>query len=210
MTERKGTPRGPYRRYVADTGVSVPRQTQHNQRQRSTPTSQNTSSTHLPPATCTTTASSTYLTLATSTPVGAPSPTTTIDSEVVAPTLDVEDAELLSEASEDEMDTGSQTVSEEESDSHLIYPGAQLSQEMSIVLILSYASRHKLTYTALGDLLRLLSLHFPKSATLPAPYRYVCVYAASFVKPITILLDTKCIGQSISSCKQQQSMTLSK
>lgn len=112
-----------------------------------------------------------------STPSRAPSLSTCIDSgsdsKIAAPTQDVRDTKLHSEGSEGEMDTESPVITEE-LDGHtgdLIYPEAQLSREMSKALILSYASRHKLSYAALGDLLHLLSLHFPKSTTLPTGYR---------------------------------------
>ena len=54
----------------------------------------------------------------------------------------------------------------------MLYPGAGLSQEMGMMLIMSLASKHKLTYSALADILKVICLHLPADS-IPASYKSV-------------------------------------
>lgn len=65
-----------------------------------------------------------------------------------------------------ESESSSSDASEGEEEFHdqfndVIYPGASITVEESILSIMKYAIRHKTTYSALSDLLGLLSLHLP-------------------------------------------------
>ena len=50
------------------------------------------------------------------------------------------------------------------SNNEMIYPGASITVEDSILRIMKYAIRHKTTYSALSDLLGLVSLHLPNNS----------------------------------------------
>ena len=50
------------------------------------------------------------------------------------------------------------------STNNVIYPGASMTVEDSILSIMKYAMRHKTTYSALTDLLGLVSLHLPNNS----------------------------------------------
>ena len=52
----------------------------------------------------------------------------------------------------------------------LLYPGAETSEEMGILMTTSLDAKHKLTYSALGDILRVICIHLP-AGTLPTPYK---------------------------------------
>ncbi len=55
---------------------------------------------------------------------------------------------------------------------HPLYPDAQITEEEGIMLILSLSTKHRLTQSALSDILRVVSIHLPQGTT-PASYRLV-------------------------------------
>ncbi len=54
-----------------------------------------------------------------------------------------------------------------------LYDGAQISQEIGLMLLLNPATRHKLTSAAFSDVVKVLSLHLPVGC---APSSYASVY----------------------------------
>jgi hypothetical protein len=50
--------------------------------------------------------------------------------------------------------------------------GAQISQEMGVLLLLSLTVRHNLTYSALADIMKVICTHFPPDAD-PTPYKSI-------------------------------------
>ena len=51
-----------------------------------------------------------------------------------------------------------------------LYPGAQITEETGAMLILSLATKHRLTHSAISDILRVASMHLPEG-TNPTFYR---------------------------------------
>ncbi len=51
-----------------------------------------------------------------------------------------------------------------------LYPEAKITEERGIMLILSLANRHRLTHSAISDILRVISMHLPKGIE-PTSYR---------------------------------------
>ena len=51
-----------------------------------------------------------------------------------------------------------------------LYPGAQITEKMGTMLILTIATKHRLTRSAISDILRVVSMHLPEG-TNPKPYR---------------------------------------
>ncbi len=54
-----------------------------------------------------------------------------------------------------------------------LYPGAQITEEVGVMLVMSLAARHNLTNTALADILKVVTLHLPLGC---APTAYSSVY----------------------------------
>ena len=50
--------------------------------------------------------------------------------------------------------------------------GVGLSEEMGVMLVISLASKHRLTYSALADILKVICLHLPADS-VPASYKSV-------------------------------------
>ena len=57
----------------------------------------------------------------------------------------------------------------EPSPAHPLYSGAQIEEGMGVMLLLSLAMRHKLTYTAFADIIKVINIHLPKKSALPPP-----------------------------------------
>ena len=47
-----------------------------------------------------------------------------------------------------------------------LYPGAQIDEETGIMLILSLANKHRLTHSALSDIVRVVTMHLPQGTKL--------------------------------------------
>ncbi|OXA43283.1 hypothetical protein Fcan01_21926 [Folsomia candida] len=58
--------------------------------------------------------------------------------------------------------------SEEKSQSQPIFPNSQLTANESCLLIFGYAFRHKISKSALSDLLTLINFHLPQGETIPS------------------------------------------
>ena len=73
------------------------------------------------------------------------------------------------EGEEEESNTSAQGEGSHQSrQGTLIYDGSSLTVEGSLALLMQYKVRHNITYTALGDLLKLLKLHCPIPNYIPA------------------------------------------
>ncbi|OXA56421.1 hypothetical protein Fcan01_09176 [Folsomia candida] len=71
-----------------------------------------------------------------------------------------------SDTNEDDSDS-SDLFSEHEVEVEELYTGARISRKESNLLILGYSIRHKITKTALSDLLNLINFHVPHGVTIP-------------------------------------------
>ncbi len=152
--------RGAYKRYKLDSSVPIPRQTLHNWRKQ---------------VKCSST---------------VPAPDREVDNPY--PDASVTGAREIEtgEVSEDDRDDhyiggdsdgydGYSSSSEDEGDSQpspaptLLYEGAQISEEMGMMLVLSMATKHRLTLSALADILKVMSLHLPSGTPVPPSYKSV-------------------------------------
>ena len=57
------------------------------------------------------------------------------------------------------------------SPAHKLFNGAQVSDEMAVMLVLGLQSKHKLTQSALSDILSVLSMHLPSGQSIPTAYK---------------------------------------
>ena len=68
----------------------------------------------------------------------------------------------------------------------LLYPGARITETMGLQLLHSLSMRHGLTRAAFGDILKVISLHFPAAHNIPHSYRSVhCLLQASKMRTHT-------------------------
>ena len=61
-----------------------------------------------------------------------------------------------------------------------LYPGASITVEDSILSIMKYALRHKLSYSALSDLLSLITLHIPSESRFTGRFGKIVIIHNSF------------------------------
>ena len=57
----------------------------------------------------------------------------------------------------------------------LLYPGARITETMGLQLLHTLSMRHGLTRAAFGDILKVIGLHFPAAHNIPHSYRSVHV-----------------------------------
>ena len=57
--------------------------------------------------------------------------------------------------------------------SALLYPGAKISEDMGVALLMSMATKHKLSFSALADILKVLCMHIPAGTPVPTAYKFV-------------------------------------
>ena len=139
-----GRKRGPYKRYLTEPSRRIPRQTRYNWRVRSR------------------ILSSTHDSIDRSQEVH--------DHEDDGPCEDQgvpEDAG--SESDRVEVEEGGA----DRSPSHLLYPGAKISEDIGVALLLSMATKHKTSFSALADILKVLCMHFPAGTPVPTAYKSV-------------------------------------
>ncbi len=152
--------RGPYKRYLSDQLFRIPRQTRHNWRERER-ASTDSSPAHLD------------LTEA----LDNVEPNTSAGASVIDSCGEENEESEFSEmevdsdpesfdgdgtASSVEEEGGATTDSQPSHAPHpLLYEGAQITKEIGVKLLLSLATRHRLTLSALGDILKLVSVHLP-------------------------------------------------
>ena len=74
------------------------------------------------------------------------------------------DRELICESESSSSDTSEGEEEFHDQFNDVIYPGASITVEESILSIMKYAIRHKMAYSELSDLLGLLSLHLPDNS----------------------------------------------
>ena len=173
--------RGPYKRYLTDPDYPVPRQTRYNWRLANAVESDDCESDD---------------DLATQNPLESPTPvratsscdeteddvdpieSATEDDTDPTESANEDDANQIESATEDVADAIESEQgygNDRTSPTHLtsmLYPGAGMSQEMGMMLIMSLASKHKLTYSALADILKVICLHLPADS-IPASYKSV-------------------------------------
>ncbi len=152
---------GPYKRYLLDPSVRVPRQTRYNWRQLQ----------RLSPAHC----DEPDALGQSSSDVGLELPSG--HDEVGDGDGDDTDAEADSDReSVNDSDADTTESSDEEggaTEMHAsgpapLYPGAQITEEMGVKLL---ATRHRLSFSALGDILKLVTVHLPSHAPVPPAYK---------------------------------------
>ena len=168
--------RGPYKRYLTDPEYPVPRQTRYNWR-RAAESDDFDSDDDL----------TTQNPLESQTPNSGCDESHQTEDDVESVTED--DADPTESANEDDANqiesAGGDVADPIESDqgygndgtsrtylTSMLYPGAELSQEMGMMLVMSLASKHKLTYSALADILKVICLHLPADS-IPASYKSV-------------------------------------
>ncbi len=179
MSRRK---RGPYNRYLTDPTAIVPRQTRHGWRKRSRLESdladiEPIDPTHIAPTTVSVPGAFADVGEDGSVVEVVPDPTTDLITAEREFTVENEGggAEELEASDDDESDVQSSCTP-------LLYEGAQISEEMGVGLLLSMATRHRLTMSALGDLLKLITMHLPSGVPVPQPYRSVYMLLKSVAK----------------------------
>jgi hypothetical protein len=96
-------------------------------------------------------------------------PTAIFDEELEQADLEpngyfVSDSEFVCESESESSDSASDIEPDVCSNNDVIYPGASITVEDSILSIMKYAIRHKTTYSALSDLLGLVALHLPNNS----------------------------------------------
>lgn len=133
--------RGPYKRYLRDPNCVVPRQTRYNWRKA-----------EIDP---------TPLTTPEATAVDSP-PASSADEEQDYSSSESDDIE--------DMDTDDPSPTSSLSLHASLGDGAPISDEMGMMLILSLLTKHRLTYSALEDILKVVSEHLP-SGSVPSTYK---------------------------------------
>lgn len=68
------------------------------------------------------------------------------------------------------IDSSNESSSESEPPEPKLYAGALITEEMGLILLLSLATRHKLTNAAFSDVLRVVRLHLHAGCITPASY----------------------------------------
>ncbi len=204
--ERK---RGPYKRYLSDPTVPVPRQTKFNWRQLSTDGNCVIGEDTVPRSTTTSVSLNEGSAMDLGLPVhlendgvrdgavlrednGGAIPDEGDDSAFgskgteLVPGDDPGNSEYSDLNEDDELDTdsdddlggawgagvqeGGAEPQQSSSTHNPLYPGAKITEETGIMLILSLATRHRLTHSAISDVLRVISMHLPKGVE-PTSYR---------------------------------------
>jgi len=56
---------------------------------------------------------------------------------------------------------------------HLLYPGAKISEDIGVALLLSMVTKHKISFSALADILKVMCMHFPAGTPVPTAYKSV-------------------------------------
>lgn len=157
--------RGPYKRYLYEADAPIPRQTQYNWRQ----TAKRSRMDEVESASC---SDGSYLQESADDAdhqtqgENAESGNESDGSESERSESD----ENGSESGEMEEGLDEETLGGAYSSPALLYPGAEISEEMGTLLTMSLAAKHKLTYSALEDILRVICMHLP-AGTVPTPYK---------------------------------------
>ena len=76
-----------------------------------------------------------------------------------------------------------------------LYPGAQITEETGIMLILSLANRYRLTHSAVSDILQIVAMHLPQG-TKPKSYRSAISYRTISFTVLSII-RMPCISRSV-------------
>ena len=162
--------RGPYKRYLRDPTLPIPKQTLCNWRQKGIIVDND-------PANEPLVTQNDYIESQDSEPeieVPFSSPTTT---PPFSPSVASADGEPTA-ASPASFESPTPTSSDAHLTENLLYPGAQISEETGRLLIQSLTMRHGLTKAALADILQLVRLHLPPGC-VPASYKSVHRYSES-------------------------------
>ena len=86
----------------------------------------------------------------------------------------------------------------EPSPAHPLYSGAQIEEGMGVMILLSLAMRHKLTYTAFADIIKVINIHLPKNVSTPTSYNSVYRFLKSVEKlPLADDLRSTKIGHRL-------------
>ena len=160
--------RGPYRRYLTDPTVPIPRQTLYNWRCTDGST---------PPT------SETIQLEASRMDVDQDCHTDIVDEVAGEETYENDSTSSESESDRDEAeDSGDLESAWEQMEeggaeqqmggSERLYPGARISEDTGILLLTSLASKHRLTHVALADILSVIAMHLPEGIETPKSYRY--------------------------------------
>ena len=151
MSERR---RGPYKRYLTDPTARIPRQTRFNWRKQpriSSPTHHGSA-----PSNCDTSASSAS------------------EGEDDA-TREPQDSDSPEDnrSGSDNADLSDDGIGAHPSPTHsLLYEGAQISEDMGMMLLMCLATKHKMSFSELADL-KVVCMHFPAGTSVPTAYKSV-------------------------------------
>ena len=55
----------------------------------------------------------------------------------------------------------------------LLYEGAQISEDMGMMLLMCLATKHKMSFSALADVLKVVCMHLPAGTSVPTAYKSV-------------------------------------
>lgn len=166
--------RGPYKKYLADPSLAIPRQTRYNWRQGeqlsgdSSPTHHDggggagDSAVNLEPG----------CSGATPDPQASAHDEAEIDDDDDGD-MDVDYDHASFDGMEEEISMSPTEGQASPGAGSLLYEGAQISEKTGVELLLSLTNKHKLSLSALGDILKLVALHLPSSLPTPSAYRSV-------------------------------------
>jgi len=69
-------------------------------------------------------------------------------------------------------DSASEDTARLRATTELIYEGAQITQDQSLLLTMAFALRHKISLAAVDDLLELLRIHCPEVNSMNGPKHF--------------------------------------